>query len=307
MKTIKTFAFLASVCAAVLLVAGCKDDCSECPDPPRPETELAGTKWKLVGIVDAETGEIKKMEPRVIEGAYTLTFTTDTKADVRAFMSDTIKLDLEQLGQYEFPDNHFFGTDEDQMFCEALYNYNTKSYAVVLNQLMFINNTEKYYLLFEPYDKVVADEKEFEKNQIIGRWKLVEVWVYNSNRDESIKVDYSGKNIIYNFQDDNKLVITDPIDDLFIFDDFKEGDRLYKYRLLAGCSVCLPSENLAVANSTSDFQWYVAGYYCTIPPDKKTMGIVRDVIIVEENIGENSWGIKQGDNIRWGMSLIKIE
>jgi len=48
MKTIKTFALLASVCAAVLLAAGCKDDCSECPDPPRPETGLAGTKWKCV-------------------------------------------------------------------------------------------------------------------------------------------------------------------------------------------------------------------------------------------------------------------
>ena len=57
MKTInktKNIVLLAGICAAVLLAAGCNDD----------KNVLANTKWKLVGIVNTETGEIKELEPK---------------------------------------------------------------------------------------------------------------------------------------------------------------------------------------------------------------------------------------------------
>ena len=46
-----------------------------------PETSLEGTKWKLVGIVDAETKELKEFEPKEWENddeLYRLTFDTDS-------------------------------------------------------------------------------------------------------------------------------------------------------------------------------------------------------------------------------------
>ena len=275
--------------------------CPECPEPPLPEP-LANTKWKLVGIVDAETGEVEKLEPRMAEDAYTLTFITDTKAEVRAFLmlSFPMELDLEQLGQYEFPDNHSFGTSENEVFCEALYNFNTKSYTIIHNKLMFINNAEKYYLLFEPYDKVIADEKEFQQSQILGRWKLIEIDIwYNHSKIRTI--DYSENTIIYDFQENNKLVITGDIDESFVFDDFREGKHFYRYNMLFTCSICEPGENLMLANlpPPEQWQWWPANYFCRIPPDKKTMMIDKNKILFEEEIG--------GEAIGWRMNLIKIE
>ncbi|MCL1936775.1 MAG: InlB B-repeat-containing protein [Candidatus Azobacteroides sp.] len=42
------------------------------------ENALQGTKWKLMGIVDAQTSEIKILEPKDCEKRYTLAFDTDS-------------------------------------------------------------------------------------------------------------------------------------------------------------------------------------------------------------------------------------
>jgi hypothetical protein len=51
-------------------------------DTPAPETSipehLKGTKWKLAGIVDAETGVRKELEPKDCEKCYTLIFDMDS-------------------------------------------------------------------------------------------------------------------------------------------------------------------------------------------------------------------------------------
>jgi len=41
---------------------------------------LEDTKWKLVGIVDAQTGILTELEPKDCKECYTLTFDTDTTA-----------------------------------------------------------------------------------------------------------------------------------------------------------------------------------------------------------------------------------
>jgi len=140
MKTInktKNIVLLAGICAAVLLAAGCNDD----------KNVLANTKWKLVGIVNTETGEIKELEPKDCEECYTLTFTTGTKAEVLVYR-EKISIDLSYLGQIERADIPF-ATEEDRYFIEALLNYNTKSYTVTSIELKFINDVENYYLLFK--------------------------------------------------------------------------------------------------------------------------------------------------------------
>ena len=290
MKLLK-YLMTATLFPVMLLTTGC-DNCSECPEPPLPEP-LTDTKWKLAGIVDTETGEVEKLEPKRSDYSYTLTFITDTKAEVRGFLrydpEEPIKLDLYRLGQYEYPDDYSFPSLEDKKFFNTLYNYNTKSFTVISGKLMFINNTEKYYLLFEPYDKVVADEKEFEKNQIMGRWKLLEVSIY-IDRSLHETIDYSEDNIMYDFQDNNKLIITGQILDGFsLFDDFREGEYSYRYWLPAVCSVCLPGPNLFIFTPERGEL-----YFCKIPSDKKTMEIGGD-----KGIGS--------DNIGFVMSLTKIE
>ena len=44
------------------------------------EISLKGTKWKLAGIVDTETGDLKELEPKDCDECYTFTFDTDSTA-----------------------------------------------------------------------------------------------------------------------------------------------------------------------------------------------------------------------------------
>ena len=113
----------------------------------RVQETLVG-KWKLVGIVNAETGEIKELEPKDCEECYTLTFTTGTKAEVLVYREKR-SIDLSHLGQI-IPLTIPFATEEDEYFIEALLNRNTKSYTVTSIELKFINDVENYYLLFKP-------------------------------------------------------------------------------------------------------------------------------------------------------------
>ena len=44
------------------------------------EPNLKDTKWKLAGIINTQTGELKELEPINCEDCYTLTFDTNTRA-----------------------------------------------------------------------------------------------------------------------------------------------------------------------------------------------------------------------------------
>jgi len=58
--------------AILLMLAGGFSSCQD--DDYNP---LLNTKWKLVGIVDAETGDLRELEPKDCDDCYTLTFDTD--------------------------------------------------------------------------------------------------------------------------------------------------------------------------------------------------------------------------------------
>ena len=119
-----------------------KNDSKEVNEP----ISLENTKWKLVGIIDVETGELQKLAPRDCEECYTLAFISDTKAEGLAFREKFV-LDLNILGEYSITD--IGRTNEDDFFIRILYDQNTKSYSVSLTELKFINETDKYYLLFK--------------------------------------------------------------------------------------------------------------------------------------------------------------
>jgi len=79
---------LSLICVWTLLSCFCQNK-NEAELP----TSLKGTKWKLAGIVDDETGVLQVLEPKECEECYTLTFDTDSTATVLS-INITLKLDL---------------------------------------------------------------------------------------------------------------------------------------------------------------------------------------------------------------------
>jgi len=170
MKTInktKNIALLAGICAAVLLAAGCKNDAEVDggggePVLPTPQETLVG-KWKLAGIVNAETGEIKELEPKDCEECYTLTIDTNYEATVRR-INYTHKLNLldlkpellfdEMLRSEKYEKDGKYYNDVDifyRVICAV------KSYAEMEKELKLISFHPYFgdtYLLFKPFKTI---------------------------------------------------------------------------------------------------------------------------------------------------------
>jgi hypothetical protein len=109
---------------------------------------LAGTTWKLAGIVNTQTGEMKILEPQDCSKCYTLTFLTDSTTKGLS-VSYPMAFNLSLLGSYSIED---IGEPADgDLFRNALGSPNTNSYTVTTTELRFINNVDNYYLLFNPY------------------------------------------------------------------------------------------------------------------------------------------------------------
>ena len=114
-------------------------------------TSLQGTAWKLSGIVNTQTNVLEKLEPKNCEDCYTLTFITETTAEVfieeyGGFRQKSV-LDLSLLGEYAIED--IMRPKEGDKFIRLLYSYNTKSYSITSDELKFINDIDNYYLLFK--------------------------------------------------------------------------------------------------------------------------------------------------------------
>jgi len=98
-------------------------------------------------------------------------------------------------------------------------------------------------------------------NDIIGRWLLTKIMTTNANQ-ETEPIDYSERNIIFEFQENNTLIITGNTKEFFISDDFQEGEHYYEYREPRVCPACLPGPSLAIDRTLSG---PMAGlYFCFI-------------------------------------------
>jgi len=90
------------------------------------------------------------------------------------------------------------------------------------------------------------------EERLVGtKWKLVEVSTWDEQRQQ-IKFDYSKRNIVFEFQGKNKLVVTGKTDTLFVFDELGEGEHYYEYRdqtpRIKGEVCNMPMPNLFVDN-----------------------------------------------------------
>jgi len=172
MKTIKNLALLMGLCAAVLLAVGC--DKSESPTTPpndlppvTQKNELAGTKWKLVGIVDAETGKLTGLEPKDCKECYTLTFDEDICTGVTStnfFMG--VYTANSETSSFEMTTE---GTEIGEVYDGYLYVDILRSvqfFSLSTNELRLYYNDGKEYLSYEPYS--------ITKNELAGtKWECV--------------------------------------------------------------------------------------------------------------------------------------
>ena len=134
---------------------------------------LQGTKWKLAGIVDVQTGEMKELEPKDCVKCYTLTFDTDnpfvgsaTNEGIKSWgenyfvtFSASNELGGNYMADYEshsFQIIRFGGTKAGEMADGYLYVNDTfwergiKSFSLQENELRLYFNENKNYLLFQP-------------------------------------------------------------------------------------------------------------------------------------------------------------
>ena len=117
------FLVLATGCEKLKnLRAGIEEGSLSEPQEIMPNEYLLDTKWKLVGIFDAETDTlIKELEPKDCEECYTLVFDTDstflTFSSVNEFKGDYI-VDYED---YSFQIVDFMGTKRNEFGGGQLY------------------------------------------------------------------------------------------------------------------------------------------------------------------------------------------
>jgi len=139
-------------------------------DGDNPSTSLRGTKWKLTGIIDVQTNEIKVLDPENCDECYTLTFIGDKMVEALSifFKHDINLLDMDKerdptRPKYTGPNDPplyeelwsvLYGGDGLKYWDSFLFRCclaNSKSYELTPNELkLFFKDKEKsYYLSFK--------------------------------------------------------------------------------------------------------------------------------------------------------------
>jgi len=111
-----------------------------CEKPSK--TGLKDTKWKLEGIMNVQTGDLKKLEPKDCEECYTFTFNTNTTARGYTVLNEMFISDLNPFSIWGTK----IGEEGDAGICyDALVS--VKSYTFYKCELkLFYDNNSKYLL-----------------------------------------------------------------------------------------------------------------------------------------------------------------
>jgi hypothetical protein len=243
---ISLLAYFVLFVALAFIVIGCGDgDLPEVTPHKAPTQALKETSWKLVGIMDTQTGSLTELEPKDCEECYTLTFDTDTtfssyssaNSSLSPFATYTYNYETHGFRIIEHATTLLPERGDGDLWLSILLTVN--AFTLLENELRLYYNENKNYLFFK---------SQYESGNTLAdtRWKLIEVWILKDNDYPAEIIDYSEKNIIYDFQGNDTLVVTGKTDSLFIFDYFKEGEHFYEYRALNVCPLCTPGPNLSI-------------------------------------------------------------
>jgi hypothetical protein len=145
------FSLLAAL--AVLAFSGmcCYD--GDSPTQALTTQTLNGTSWKLVGIMDTQTGSLTELEPTGCKECYTLTFDTDTTF----LSSSSVKNSLCGTYTYNYKMHSFriieyesllFLEGEDGVLWKSIL-LTVNAFTLLENELRLYYNENKNYLLFK--------------------------------------------------------------------------------------------------------------------------------------------------------------
>ncbi|MDR0581706.1 MAG: hypothetical protein LBG31_01965 [Prevotellaceae bacterium] len=142
--------------AAMLILAACfscgKDDkscsCGE-GNENNEFVSLEGTQWKLAGIMDVETCNLKELEPKDCETCYTIEFNTNSNMAQGKSVRNAILFHI----SLPLPTPIFihitpmdYENEDVQLFYDAMET--VTSYTVTKNELKMCYNEGRNYLLF---------------------------------------------------------------------------------------------------------------------------------------------------------------
>ena len=156
-----------------------------------------------------------------------------------------------------------------------------------------------------PEEPNVVPPNYGDDNALYGKWRLVEVSILKDNDYPAEKIDYSAKDMIYVFMNNNRFYVVGMPDSLFVFDNFKRGqDNYYEYYEPNVCPTCTPGPNLFVNSSIADKSVDTRNkYFANLNGD--TLTIVGDKY-VGQVVGDDT--VKAGiiNHYHWGKTLIKL-
>ena len=107
---------------------------------------LQGTKWKLAGLMDVETGDLRELEPKDCEECFTFYFYTDSTAQGKSTIN-WLRLSLSPVVEINILTCVLDAPDGD-IYTNTLTLIN--AYTVNKDSLKLYYNDDKNYLLYRP-------------------------------------------------------------------------------------------------------------------------------------------------------------
>ena len=140
--------------ALLLIFAGSFSACKEKID--NGITNLEGSSWKLVGIVNTQTGALMELEPKGCDRCYTLTFEADNTYSVSSSTNDLFGEYIADYSTYGFQITLIDGTRVREIENGALYvtpfrDKSIKSFSLQKDELRlyYEDNGVEHYMLYE--------------------------------------------------------------------------------------------------------------------------------------------------------------
>ena len=118
------------------------------------ETNLQGTKWKLTGIVDVQTGNLTELEPKDCNECYTLMFDTDSTFLTFSSVNELGGGYIADYETYSFQIIYFGGTKigengGGQLYVDPFDTMTIQAFSLKENELKLYYDSKKKYLLFK--------------------------------------------------------------------------------------------------------------------------------------------------------------
>jgi hypothetical protein len=164
----KTIIFTIALCSVMLFGVSCSNDNLSVDDSTQARLlnssgeeesqNLAGTSWKLDGIVDVETNEITVLEPKECNTCYTLKFDSDTTATGKSVMNEICLLITSSSTRFGMTKIWDGENNNVNLFYEALQTLDT-TYEYNEEELKLYFDEKTKYLLFKPWLQTVTDDE----------------------------------------------------------------------------------------------------------------------------------------------------